>query len=93
MDKSYLLGLGFDCKDGHLRITRGKNFRLYGGSHRTHQLMQEKAVKFNEKLDKKGKTLDGISVREFLDIAHSIGFAIPKSKNKETYRGGEKNGY
>ena len=73
MEKSYLLGLGFDCDDGHLRITSGKNFRLYGGSEKTHQLMQERLIKFNEKLDKKGKTLDEISVVEFVDIAHSVG--------------------
>jgi hypothetical protein len=83
MDKSYLLGLGFDCDDGHLRITKGKNFKLYGGSDRTHQLMQEKAIKLNEQLDKKGKTLDKISTNEFLDIAHSVGLAIPKDKDKK----------
>lgn len=89
MDKSYLLGLGLDCKDGHLRITKGKNFRLYGGSEQTHQLMQERAIKFNERLDKKGKTLDEISNREFMDIAHSIGFKIPDTKHhgKDRRRG------
>lgn len=82
MDKSYLLGLGLDCDDGHIRITKGKNFRIYGGSHKTHEVMQEKAVKFNEKLDKKRKTLDEISDREFFDIAHSVGLLIP-AKNKK----------
>jgi hypothetical protein len=51
--KKVLLGLGFDCKDGHIRITKGDNFRLYGGSKETHELMQEKAVKFNEQLEQK----------------------------------------
>lgn len=83
-----LLGLGFDCKDKHVRITKGKNFRLYGGSRQTHELMQEKAVKFNEYLDKRGKTLDEINVKEFYSIAHKIGLKIPKDlttngKNKE----------
>lgn len=92
MDKSYLLGLGFDCRDGHLRITKGKNFRIYGGSDETHQMMQEKAIKFNERLDKKGKTLDGISVNEFRDIAHSIGLSVPKlnGKKKKCKKEGEK---
>ena len=94
MDKSYLVGLGFDCDDGHLRITKGKNFRLYGGSEKTHQLMQERLIKFNEKLDKKGKTLDEISVREFSDIAHSIGF-MTRSRDKKVRRnkGGVEDGY
>jgi hypothetical protein len=93
MEKSYLLGLGFDCKDGHLRITKGKNFRLLGGSEETHGLMQERAIKFNEQLDKRGKTLDKISNREFLDIAHGIGFKIPQSyKARNNKASGNKQG-
>jgi len=93
MDKSYLLGLGFDCADGHLRITKGQNFRLYGGSDKTHGLMQERAIKFTEKLKIKRKTLDEISTREFIDIAHSVGLSVsvPKSKKKKN-GGGDKNG-
>ncbi|MDP8214978.1 MAG: hypothetical protein RAO92_03305 [Candidatus Euphemobacter frigidus] len=75
--RSLLLGLGFDCKDGHVRITRGVNFRLYGGSKDTHALMQEKAIKFNEQLKERGKTLDEISRVEFKDIAQNIGLTIP----------------
>ena len=75
--KSLLLGLGFDCKDGHCRITRGGNFRLYGGSKDTHALMQEKAIKFNEQLKQKGKTLDEITRPEFVDIAQKIGLKMP----------------
>ena len=73
-----LLGLGFYCRDGHVRITKGKNFRLYGGSKQTHGLMQEKAVKFNEHLHKKQKTLETLSKKEFHDIAKRIGLQIPK---------------
>ena len=73
-----LLGLGFDCKDGHVRITKGENFRLLGGSHQTHEMMQEKAIKFNEQLDKRHKTLDQIDDKEFSEIAKTVGLAIPK---------------
>ena len=76
MDKSVLLGLGLDCKDGHIRITKGKNFRLYGGSRKTHEKMQEKAIKFNEQLDKRGKKLNEISTKEFYEIADKIGLAV-----------------
>ncbi len=34
--------------------------------------MQEKAIKFNEQLKRKGKTLDEISPVEFRDIAQQI---------------------
>ena len=72
-----LLGLGLDCKDGHVRVTKGKNFRLFGGSDETHGLMQEKAIKFNEQLDKRRKTLNDINEKEFCDIAASIGLQAP----------------
>ena len=76
MDRFYrkiLLGLGMDCKDGHVRVTKGKNFRLFGGSEETHGLMQEKAIKFNEQLDKRRKTLNDIDQKEFREIAQKIG--------------------
>ena len=84
ISKKLLLGLGFDCQDGHVRITKGKNFRLYGGSKETHEVMQEKAIKFNEQLDKKRKTLENISKKEFHDIARKIGLQVPdKSDGKK----------
>ena len=78
-----LLGLGLDAKDGHVRITKGKNFRLLGGSKETHEMMQEKAIKFNEQLDKRRKTLDDINEKEFHDIARNIGLKIKKDKPDE----------
>lgn len=83
MNRAYrriLLGLGFDSKDGHVRITKGKNFRLFGGSHQTHGMMQEKAVKFNEQLNRLHKTLDQINEKEFREIAETIGLKIEKEK-------------
>jgi len=76
--RKILLGLGFDSKDGHVRVTKGKNFRLYGGSEETHETMQEKAVKFNEQLDKRRKTIDDINRKEFNEIAEKVGLEIPK---------------
>lgn len=80
--KRILLGLGFDCKDGHRRITIGKNFRLYGGSRETHQLMQEKAIKFNEELAHRHKTLNEINKEEFYEIANKIGLKVPSKDEK-----------
>jgi hypothetical protein len=67
-----LLGLAFDAEDGHKRITRGPNFLLFGGSHETHGVMQETAVKINEELDRKGKNLADVSVEELRDLVHEI---------------------
>lgn len=80
--KKILLGLGLDTRDGHVRVTKGKNFRLYGGSEKTHEMMQDKAVKFNEILDRKGKTLDDISREEFYDIASKIGLKGDAEKDR-----------
>ena len=80
MNRNYrkiLIGLGFDSKDGHLRITKGDNFHLLGGSEETHDMMQEKAIKFNEQLYKRRKRLEDINEKEFLDISKKIGLKIP----------------
>jgi methylase of polypeptide subunit release factors len=67
--KAKLLGVGLDNDDGQVRLTRGKNFELVGGSEQTHASMQEKCIKFNEKLDAKGKALESLERQEFLDMA------------------------
>ena len=63
-----LLGVGLDNKDGHKRLTKGENFAMIGGSEETHERMTETAIKFNEKLAKKGKTLRDLSPEEFRDL-------------------------
>jgi hypothetical protein len=80
VSKKVLLGMGFDNKDGHVRVTKGKNFALLGGSDRTHCEMQEKAIKLNECLAKRRKTLDDVSEKELCDIADDIGLKIRKEK-------------
>jgi hypothetical protein len=67
-----LLGLGLDNQDGHTRLTRGKNFVLYGGSEETHAVMQETAIKVNERLDRRGKQLEDVSPRELHDIFREV---------------------
>jgi len=81
--RKILLGLGFDSKDGHVRITKGKNFRLFGGSQETHDIMQEKAVKFNEQLQKRRKSLDDLDEKELYDIAKTIGLKVREEKKKK----------
>ena len=70
--KRILLGLGLDNQDGHKRITRGKNFELLGGSQDTHEHMTETAIKFNEKLKERSKTIEGISRDEFIEIMDDV---------------------
>ena len=72
-----LLGLAFDHDDGHTRLTRGENFVLLGGSQDTHALMQETAIKINERLDQGGRRLEDVSIRELRvicrEVAQSLG--------------------
>jgi hypothetical protein len=70
--RALMLGLGLDS-DGHKRMTSGPNFLLLGGSEDTHQVMPEKAIKINEKLNAAGKRLESVSHEEFEEIAHSVG--------------------
>ncbi len=65
-----LLGVGLDNEDGHKRLTRGENFVLIGGSERTHERMQDTAVKVNERLKGRGKRLQDASPQELIDIFH-----------------------
>ena len=67
-----LLGLGLDGVDGHQRITRGDELLIVGGSHETHERMQEHAIKVREKLDSRGKTLTECSVDEVRDILREV---------------------
>lgn len=64
-----ILGVGLDNSDGEVRMTRGENFHLVGGSEETHEVMQEKCIKFNEKLSERGKSLDDLERNEFADLA------------------------
>ena len=74
-----LLGLGMDNDDEQTRLSRGKNFLLVGGSHDTHAVMQETALKVNEHLDKRGKRLEDVSVGELRDICHEVRQSVDDS--------------
>lgn len=67
-----MLGVGLDS-DGHKRVTTGENFALVGGTQETHEVMTEKVIKINEKLNARGKTLETVSSKEFDDMAHEVG--------------------
>lgn len=81
--KACLLGLGLDGKDGHTRVTVGDNFKLVGGSEETHGVMQEKAIKMNEHLQRRGKTLETVGREEFLEIADKVGLPIMGARRQQ----------
>ena len=59
-----LFGLGLDGKDGHRRLTKGDNFCLVGGSEETHDRMTETVIHLNERLKRRGKTLNDVPPEE-----------------------------
>ncbi|MGD0382872.1 MAG: hypothetical protein ABSA77_05060 [Thermoguttaceae bacterium] len=67
-----LLGLAFDNNDGQTRVTRGKNFLLWGGSNTSHSFMRETVIKINECLDRCGKRLEDVSLPELRDICRDL---------------------
>ncbi len=67
-----LLGLGLDGRDGHMRLTRGPNFHLIGGSETTHERMQVTCMRFNEELHRRGTDLNEISPEEASAILREI---------------------
>jgi len=67
-----LLGLGLDGRPDDVHITRGENFYLYGGSKPTHEHMRETVLRFNDKVDARGKKLNEVNARELNEIAHEL---------------------
>ncbi len=67
-----LLGVGFDGRPDDLHITRGENFYLYGGSRRTHEHMRETVLRFNDKVDARGKRLNEVNAREMKEITREL---------------------
>jgi hypothetical protein len=62
------LGVGLDNRDEHQRLTRTEHFLLVGGSAETHEQMQDTAIRFNENLQKRGKTLPEASLEEIIEL-------------------------
>jgi hypothetical protein len=61
-------GVGLDNKDGEERLTRSEHFFLVGGSHETHERMQDTAIRFTEELNRRGKPLTETPLDEVVDI-------------------------
>jgi hypothetical protein len=74
-----LLGLAFDNDDGHTRLTRGKNFVLVGGCQETHAVMQETAIKINERLDQRGTRLEDVPLPELRTICRDVVESVRRS--------------
>ncbi|MGD9645903.1 MAG: hypothetical protein AB7U73_09330 [Pirellulales bacterium] len=68
-----LMGVGLDGDDGHTRLTRGKEFVLFGGSDETHTQMQEAVIKLVERLERRGRRLADTPPAELRDLLGEAG--------------------
>ena len=66
--QAHLLGLGLDCEDGHVRITKGEEFSILGGSEETHGKMTETVCKTFEDLGERSKQLEQVEPQELADL-------------------------
>jgi hypothetical protein len=62
------LGVGMDNRDGHQRLTQSEHFVLVGGSEKTHEHMQDTAIRFTEALQKRGRRLHDASLKEVIEL-------------------------
>ncbi len=63
-----LFGVGLDNRDGEYRLTRSEHFLLVGGSHATHERMQETAIRFEAGLKKQGRPLSETPSEIIIDM-------------------------
>ena len=68
--QAHLLGLGLDGDDGHVRITKGEEFSILGGSEQTHDQMTETVCKTFEDLGERKKQLNQVEPQELADLLH-----------------------
>ena len=68
--QAHLLGFGLDCDDGHVRITKGEEFSILGGSEQTHDQMAETVCKTFEDLGERKKQLNQVEPQELADLLH-----------------------
>jgi hypothetical protein len=66
------VGVGLDNQDEHQRITRSETFFLVGGSEETHERMQDTAIRFEDELKTRGKTIRETSPNEVVEIFFRI---------------------
>jgi len=72
--KRELVGFGLNTEDGHLRLTKGENFFVHGGSQSTHSSIREKIQKFNLLLEERGTDLNNASEEDIAEVAQLAGF-------------------
>ena len=67
-----LLGVGFDSKDGHIRITQADEYRVLMGSGETHAALQKICRQIDESIKASGRRLSDYSPDEFMELVQEL---------------------
>ncbi|MEI7850561.1 MAG: hypothetical protein WCH86_01875 [Kiritimatiellales bacterium] len=67
-----LLGVGFDSKDGQIRITQADEYRVLMGSGETHEELQKICRRIDESIKAAGRTLSDYSPEEFMELVQEL---------------------
>jgi len=67
-----LLGVGFDHKDGQIRITKADNYKVIMGSRDSHQALQKICIKIEKEVTASGRILSDYTPEEFMELVGKI---------------------
>ncbi len=67
-----LMGVGFDAEEGHIRITKGKNYDIFMGSDESHEYIQKLIQKIEVELENRNISLDDLTPDEFTELVGLI---------------------
>ncbi|MEI8205430.1 MAG: hypothetical protein WCG03_00975 [Kiritimatiellales bacterium] len=67
-----LLGVGFDSKDGQIRITQADEYRVLMGSGETHEAMQKICRRIDDAIKASGRLLSDYSPEEFMELVQEL---------------------
>lgn len=76
--------LGQDLQsDGHIRVTKGEDFLVHGGTAKSHQETVDIVQTFSDKLGKEGATDAKVARDILIDVLKKKGYApVPPEKPK-----------
>lgn len=67
-----LLGVGFDHRDGHVRITQAEDYQILMGSRDSHRALQKMCFKIKEKVNASGRVLSDYTPEEFMELVGTL---------------------
>ena len=67
-----LLGVGFDSKDGQIRITQADKYHVFMGSGETHEALQKICRRIDESVTASGRPMSDYSPEEFMELVQGL---------------------